>query len=66
MCGLQTGEVLKQVKLHEDKINGVSFDKAKVLFVSYSVDTYAKLVDAKTLGKATPELRGGTTVLLIR
>lgn len=50
----QTGEVLQQAHLHDDKINGLSWDKHKITFVTYSVDTFAKLVDAKTLGATTP------------
>lgn len=49
----QTGEVLQQAHLHDDKINGLSWDKHKITFVTYSVDTFAKLVDAKTLGTTT-------------
>lgn len=46
----QTGEVVDERKLHEEKINCISWDKHKVCFITASNDQRAHLVDAQTLG----------------
>jgi hypothetical protein len=47
---IQTGEVTDEKKLHEEKINTISWDKNKVCFITASNDFRAHLVDAQTLG----------------
>ena len=42
-------EVIRTTKLHSDRINSITWNKDKTLFVTASKDNYAKIIDPNTL-----------------
>lgn len=46
---VETGREVQRVKFHEDRVNSLSFNKDKTLFITASKDTTSKLVDPVNL-----------------
>jgi translation initiation factor 3 subunit I len=45
----ETGEEIDRMRLHKDRVNRITFNKEKTLFITASKDCTAKLVDPATL-----------------